>query len=114
VPGYRRNSRAIHGVAETLIVNGYVIPIVFLNPCIAGGVFADYLARGRYQLVPKNPIKVDAGILDALTEPLEPLQPGPATPSLVLPASVSEGANGVARPAGSFTKFDATISAPLR
>jgi len=114
VPGYRHNSRAIHGVAETLIMNGYVIPVVVLNPYIAGGLLADYLVRGRYQLVPKNPIKVDAGHLEALIEPMEPLQPpSSAAPSLVFPASVSEEENGVARPAESAGKFNSTISAPL-
>ena len=68
VPGYRHDSRAIHGVAETLITNGYVIPIVVLNPYVAGGVLADYLMQGRYHLIPKNPVTVDAEHLEALTQ----------------------------------------------
>jgi hypothetical protein len=67
VPGYRRDSRAIHGVAESLLVNGYVIPIIVLNPYIAGGIFADYLVRGRYKLVPKDVETVDATHLGLLT-----------------------------------------------
>jgi hypothetical protein len=26
-----------------------------VNPYLAGGLFADYLARGRHHLIPKNP-----------------------------------------------------------
>jgi hypothetical protein len=72
VPGYRHESRAIHGVAETLFTNGYVIPIVVLNPYVAGGLLADYLIRGRYHLVPKNPATVGPENLDALTLPIYP------------------------------------------
>jgi hypothetical protein len=72
VPGYRHESRAIHGVDESLILNGYVIPIVILNPYVAGGLLADYLVRGRYNLIPKNPATVDAEHLEALTQPMKP------------------------------------------
>lgn len=72
VPGYRHESRAIHGVTESLILNGYVIPIVILNPYVAGGLLADYLVRGRYNLIPKNPATVDAEHLGALTQPMKP------------------------------------------
>jgi len=70
VPGYRHQSRAIHGVAESLIINGYVIPVVILNPYIAGGLLADYLVRGRYSLIPRNPTMVDPEHMDALTQPM--------------------------------------------
>lgn len=50
VPGYRRQSRANKSVAESLITTGYVIPLAFINPYIAAGVFVDYLAWGRYRL----------------------------------------------------------------
>lgn len=66
IPGFRHESRSIHGVAETLITNGYVIPVVVLNPYIAGGIVADYLIRGRYNPIPKNPPTVDATDLTAL------------------------------------------------
>jgi len=82
VPGYRHQSRAIHGVAETLITNGYVIPIVILNPYVAGGLLADYLVRGRYQLVPKHPITVDAAHLEALVGQAPTPDPQPPTPTL--------------------------------
>jgi hypothetical protein len=75
IPGYRRPSHAIHGVAETLLVNGYVLPIVVLNPYIAGGLFADYLVRGSYRVVPKHPVQVTPANLEALLGPL----PKPST-----------------------------------
>jgi hypothetical protein len=68
VPGFRRGSRADRGVTESIITNGYVIPIVILNPYVAGGLFADYLARGRYHLIPKNPPTADAWSLDVLLQ----------------------------------------------
>jgi hypothetical protein len=72
VPGFRHESRAIHGVDESLIMDGYVIPIAVLNPYIAGGLLADYLVQGRYNLVPKNPTTVDPEHLTALTKPSSP------------------------------------------
>ena len=88
VPGYRRNSRAIHGVAESIITNGYVIPIVILNPYIAGGLLADYLIRGRYQLVPKHPLTADATHLDALMDiPEVPISPSTEVSSQVSASS---------------------------
>jgi len=68
VPGYRRKSRNIHGVAESLFANGYVIPIVFLNPYVAGGLLADYLVRGRYPIIPKNTDEVAPDRMEALTD----------------------------------------------
>ena len=108
VPGFRRESRPIHGVDESLIMNGYVIPIAVLNPYVAGGLLADYLVQGRYKLVPKNPETVDPEHLKALTQPSnapptgtgsqqenvrdseqpsQQLQPSGATPSKDAPAS---------------------------
>jgi hypothetical protein len=72
VPGYRHVSRADRGVTESIITNGYVIPIVILNPYVAGGLFADYLARGRYHLIPRNPPTADAWSLDTLLQPGKP------------------------------------------
>jgi hypothetical protein len=69
VPGYRHRSRADRGVTESILSNGYVIPIVILNPYVAGGLLVDYLARGRYHLIPKNPPTADAWRLDALLQP---------------------------------------------
>jgi len=50
VPGYRGSSRANRSIAKSLITNGYVIPLAFINPFVAGGVLVDYLACGRSPL----------------------------------------------------------------
>ncbi len=50
IPGYRRPSRADQGVAASLTVTGYVIPLAVIYPYIAAGVVADYLAWGRFPL----------------------------------------------------------------
>ena len=85
VPGYRRRSRSDRGVTESIIANGYVIPIVILNPYVAGGLMADYLVRGRYHLIPKDPPTADAWSLDALVQtgkpPSESAQAAGAAPS---------------------------------
>jgi hypothetical protein len=69
VPGFRHHSRSTDGVAETVLKNGYVLPIVVLNPYIAGGLLADYVVKGRYKVVPKNPEMLGPRELDALTQP---------------------------------------------
>jgi hypothetical protein len=55
IPGYRRMSHSPKGIDESLLTTPYAIPIVLLNPYLAGGLFADYLVRGRYRAIPKNP-----------------------------------------------------------
>ncbi len=54
IPGYRRRSRGNKSIALSLITNGLVIPIAFLNPYVAGGVGVDYLIWGRYPLPLKH------------------------------------------------------------
>jgi hypothetical protein len=105
VPGFRHESRAIHGVAETFFTNGYVIPIVILNPYVAGGLLADYLIRGRYHLVPKNPITVGPEDMDALIEPL----PLISTPF----ASEVESSPGAAHLAGQVVNGEAVVHTTL-
>ena len=67
IPGSRRNSRANKGVAEILSTSYCAIPIVLINPYVAGGFFVDYLARGRYRLVPKQRQMLGPETLSALT-----------------------------------------------
>jgi hypothetical protein len=66
-------------------VNGYVLPVVVFDPYIAGGLFVDYLLRGRYHLIPKNPGVADADHLDLLTQTtapaLTPAGPRPDNPA---------------------------------
>ena len=54
VPGYRRMSHANKSVSASLMTTGYVVPILFLNPYVAGGIFLDYLTRGRFPSVPQH------------------------------------------------------------
>jgi hypothetical protein len=55
IPGYRHMSRSNKSISESLITTGYAVPIVILNPYLAGGLFVDYLIRGHYHVIPKNP-----------------------------------------------------------
>ncbi len=67
VPGYRRLSRSNKSVAGSLITTAYAVPITLLNPYIAGGLFVDYVVRGRYPLVPDHPSVLTPERLSALT-----------------------------------------------
>jgi hypothetical protein len=55
IPGYRRMSRRNKSIAESLATTGYAIPIVLVNPYLAGGLVVDYLVRGHHHLIPKDP-----------------------------------------------------------
>lgn len=48
VPGYRRLSHANMSVSGSLMTTAYAIPIAVFNPYLAGGLFIDYLVRGRF------------------------------------------------------------------
>jgi hypothetical protein len=85
VPGFRHKSGAIHGIAESLVTNGYIIPIFVLHPYIAGGLLADYLVRGRYSPVPKHPTVVGADNLEALIG----IETDSAMPAASVPVSVA-------------------------
>ena len=69
VPGYRRQSRYNKSIAESLITTGYAIPIVLLNPYLAGGLLVDYLMRGHFHLIPADPQVLSPDNLYALTAP---------------------------------------------
>lgn len=74
VPGYRHLSHSNKNIAESLITTGYAIPIAILNPYVAGGLFVDYLIRGHFNILPKNPIKLSSGNLAVLTHTTESTQ----------------------------------------
>lgn len=80
VQGYRHLSRANKSISESLITTGYAIPIAVLNPYLAGGLFVDYVVRGRYHLMPKHPQKLTPETLTALnisgTRPENPVGAG--------------------------------------
>ena len=71
IPGYRRHSRSNKSIAESLSTTGYAIPIALMNPYLAGGLFVDYLVRGRHHLVPQHPQLLSPENLLALTAPGE-------------------------------------------
>lgn len=70
VPGYRHRSHSNKSIAESLITTGYAVPIVLLNPYLAGGLLADYLVRGHFHLIPDNPPILEPDNLSALTAPV--------------------------------------------
>ena len=67
IPGYRHMSRSNKSVAASLVTTGYAVPLVLMNPYLAGGLFVDYLVRGRYPLVPEHPPVLTPDRLSALT-----------------------------------------------
>jgi hypothetical protein len=72
IPGYRRHSGSAKGIDESFVTTVYAIPIVILNPYLAGGLFLDYLVRGRHHLIPKDPEVLGPDNLFALTAPPAP------------------------------------------
>ncbi len=85
IPGYRRHSRANHGVAASLISTGIAVPIALVNPYLAGAIVVDYVVRGRHHIIPKHPQILTPENLFALTAPgrsaENPLSAGVQVPS---------------------------------
>jgi hypothetical protein len=69
IPGYRWRSHSAKGIDESFVTTIYAIPIALMNPYLAGGLFVDYLIRGRYHLIPKDPAVLGPENLSALTAP---------------------------------------------
>ncbi len=67
IPGYRRQSRSVKNIDESFVTTVYAIPIAIFNPYLAGGLFVDYLVRGRYHIIPKHPEILGPDNLSALT-----------------------------------------------
>jgi hypothetical protein len=92
IPGNRRMSRSNKDISESLVTTVYAIPIVIVNPYLAGGLFVDYVVRGRHHLIPKNPQTLGPLDLAELTAPA----PAPENPVNVdaqtLPVVVSDSA----------------------
>ncbi len=111
VPGYRHLSHSNKSVAASLITTGYAVPIVLLNPYIAGGIFVDYLVRGRYPLVERHTPVLGPEELQALESPgtaAQPLAPTAAeaplrtgTPVTATPVPERALSNGATRIADS-------------
>ncbi len=67
VPGYRRASHSTKSVAGSLVTTGYAVPLALLNPYLAGGIFVDYVMRGRYPLIPDTAVHLEPETLGELT-----------------------------------------------
>jgi hypothetical protein len=92
IPGYRRLSHRNKSIAESLSTTSYAIPIAVLNPYLAGGLFADYLARGRHHLIPQHPLMLAPDNLLALTAPVEAVQNPDSAGAQVPSAAVGDSA----------------------
>ena len=77
VPGLRRLSRSNKSIDESLVTTAWAVPIVLLNPYLAGGLFVDYLVRGHRRPIPRHPTILHPETLSALTGP----RPQPENPS---------------------------------
>ncbi|MGC9293523.1 MAG: hypothetical protein ACP5EP_12530 [Acidobacteriaceae bacterium] len=69
IAGNRHPSRSNKSVAYSLFAAGYGFAVAAANPYLAGGIFADYLARGRYPLAAGPPQLLAPDSLSALTAP---------------------------------------------
>lgn len=69
VPGSRRPSKMNKDIAEALITSGYAIPIAILNPYLAGGLFADFVSRGHFQVIPSERRLITPETFASMTSP---------------------------------------------
>jgi len=89
VPGYRHRSHSNKSIAASLITTGYAVPIALLNPYLAGGIFVDYLVRGRYPLIDRNAPVLTPDELPMLASQSEP--PASQPVAQTLPAGLVRG-----------------------
>jgi hypothetical protein len=104
IPGYRMRSHSNKSVDESIITTVYAIPIAIVNPYLAGGLFVDYLVRGRYHLIPKQHEVLGPENLFALT--------GQPVPDENLPIEGAQ-ATGAASDGGTITETFQGISSSL-
>jgi hypothetical protein len=90
IPGYRRLSRRNKSIAESLSTTSYAIPIALLNPYLAGGLFADYLVRGRHHLIPEHLQMLAPDNLLALTAQAGAVQ-NPDSAGAQVPSAAASG-----------------------
>lgn len=68
VPGTLNRSNHIHGVAESLVkTKKYMLPLVFFQPFVMGGVAAAYITEGRFNPGHNATILASAGELSLIT-----------------------------------------------
>jgi hypothetical protein len=102
VPGYRRQSHPNLSVSASLMTTAYAIPIAILNPYLAGGLFVDYLVRGRFPRAYQHCPVLEPSQLATLSDRPQFQMPltAPALQSRVTmaPAPASPAANSVETP----------------
>jgi len=93
VPGYRHLSHPNKSVAASLMTPGYAVPLVLLNPYVAGGIFVDYLVRGRYPHVHGKPEVLTPETLSVLAHSAQPAVPVDIKTAIVapLPSATASG-----------------------
>jgi hypothetical protein len=111
IPGYRRGSHSAKGIDESLATTVYAIPIAVLNPYLAGGLFVDYVVRGRYHLIPKHPQILSPATLSLLTAPAAP-KDNSASAGAATDNPLSAGSGPGADPGGSAVTQTAGESNP--
>jgi hypothetical protein len=99
VPGYRRKSRSIKGIDESIVTTAYAVPLALTNPYVALGLFIDYVVRGRYRAIPPHPEVLGPNNLSALTAGTPTLQNSASAGSQVTGAvpvstAATQGADG--------------------
>jgi hypothetical protein len=87
IPGSRRRSRSNKGVDQSLATSLYAIPIALVNPYLAGGLFVDYLVRGRYRIIPKHPMVLTPDELTAWARPTSAKQTFISQSPAIVPAN---------------------------
>jgi hypothetical protein len=108
IPGFQHLRRSNNGVAEALFTTGYAVPVAFINPYLAGGIFVDYFVRGRFHLVPKHPLILAPDKLFALTGPAGTPQNRFSAGNEANSAVVSGPAQSAATPKSGFMEIKAT------
>ncbi|HEU5352419.1 MAG TPA: hypothetical protein VFU55_12560 [Terracidiphilus sp.] len=107
IPGSRRMSRGNKDISESLVTTAYAIPIVIVNPYLAGGLFVDYLVRGRHHLIPRHPQMLGPQDMAALTAPApafeNPVDADAQTLPVVVDDSAEPGLDFPANPALNIT-----------
>jgi hypothetical protein len=76
-------SRSNKSVSASLMTTGYAVPIVLLNPYLAGGLFLDYVTRGRFPAIPEHPPVLTPDRLCVLTS-CAPTSQNPVSPAAQL------------------------------
>jgi hypothetical protein len=111
IPGFRRFSQKNKDVAESFVTTGYAVPITLISPYITGGILVDYVARGRFHLIPKHPEVLGPDSLDALLEP-ENVPESPTTTTASTHEGILAGAAELAASAAESASGSVVSAAP--